>query len=173
MAGHRNRTGQPGRSAHRHSTGVGHFRDLARPPGFRLRCSDEFLQVRNAFFFGKESDDVRDGQVMPLAQHKEFLTRHGQTLGGGRLLAEWLGRWLFFDLVLEFGEFFLELAEVVFLGVHWGGSSTGGQILARRPRAAECLRGIFDTMTFGTAFAWNCNDISLQFGSLILEEALA
>src|SRR5690348_7553516 len=95
---------------------------LARPPWFRLRRHDELLQVRNAFFFGEERDHVGNAQVVPLAQCQKFIARRRQSLGGGGLLAERFRGWLLFnfafDLAFEPGEFFLELAVVIFRGGH-------------------------------------------------------
>ena len=99
-----------------------------------MRRNDELLQICNAFFLGEKGNDIRNGQVMPLAKHQEFFTCHRQALSSSLFLAKWLGWLLLLNLAFECGKFFLELAEVIFLGGHGIRKvSVSGSIFARQP----------------------------------------
>jgi hypothetical protein len=103
--------------------------------------NNELLQVSNAFFLGEKGNDICNGQAMPLLKYLEFFTCHRQALGRGLFLAERLGWLLLFNLAFECGEFFLELAEVIFLGGHGVcKASVSGSIFARQ-RGVVTSRG--------------------------------
>src|SRR6185437_10219059 len=114
--------------------------DLALAPRLRLRCRDQFLQVGDAFFLGEEGHDIRHAQCVALAHGEKLFARHGHALGSSGLLAQRLRRLLLFDLPFKPGQFFLELAKIVFPGVHgaslaWGPTCPFSHVRHARARS--------------------------------------